>query len=240
MEKQMLDLESLFNLSYGMCIISSKKDGNFNGCIVNTVFQITPEPPMIAVSVNRQNLTHKYITESKVFVISVLAEVAPLEFIGKFGFRTGGDTDKFQDVNYKLGIVGAPVILDNTVGFIEAEVTNAIDVDTHTLFIGRITACQTIDESIMPMTYNYYRDVKGGRTPRTAATYIAKKPEMKSKQGVKEMKKYKCLMCDYIYDPAIGDPNNGVATGTAFGDLPDDWVCPDCGAGKEEFEPIEK
>ena len=234
----MLDLESLFNLSYGMCIISSKKDGDFNGCIVNTVFQITPEPPMIAVSVNRQNLTHEYITESKVFVISVLAEKTPLEFMGRFGFRSGRDFDKFQKVNYKIGMAGTPIVLGNTVAFIEAEVTNAIDVETHTLFIGRIIACETIDENKVPMTYNYYRDVKGGRTPRTAATYIAKKPEMKSKQGVKEMKKYKCLMCGYIYDPAVGDPDNGVASGTAFEGLPNDWVCPECGVGKEEFEPI--
>lgn len=170
----MLDLESLFNLSYGMCIISSKKDNDFNGCIVNTAFQITPEPPMIAVSVNRQNLTHEYITKSKVFVISVLAEETPLEFIGKFGFRTGRDVDKFQGVNYKLGIVGAPIVLDNTVGFIDAEVADAIDVETHTLFIGRIITCETINESKAPMTYTYYRDVKGGRTPRTAATYIEK------------------------------------------------------------------
>ena len=236
----MLDLESLFDLSYGMCIISSKKGGDFSGCIINTAFQITPEPPMIAVSVNKQNLTHEYITESKVFVISVLAEEATLKFIGKFGFRSGRDIDKFQGVKYKLGIVGAPIILDNTVGFIEAEVTNdAIDVETHTLFIGKITVCQKIDYSKVPMTYNYYRDVKGGRTPQTAATYIAKKPKTKSKQGAKEMKKYKCLMCGYIYDPAVGDLDNGVAAGTAFEDLPDDWTCPDCGVGKDEFEPIE-
>ena len=235
----MLDLQSLFNLSYGMCIISSKKGGDFSGCIVNTAFQITPEPPMIAVSVNRKNLTYEYITKSNVFVISLLAEETPLEFIGKFGFRSGRDVDKFQGVNYKLGIAGVPIVLDNTMGFIEAEVTNVIDVETHTLFIGRITACQTTDEDKVPMTYNYYRDVKGGGTPRTAATYIEKKPEAKSKQGVKEMKKYKCLMCGYIYDPASGDPDNGVADGTAFEDLPDDWTCPECGVGKDEFEPIE-
>jgi len=222
-----------------MCIISSKRGNDFNCCIVNTAFQITPEPPMIAVSVNRQNLTHEYITKSSVFVISVLAEKTPLEFIGKFGFRSGRDADKFQGVNYKLGIAGTPIVLDNTVGFIEAEVTNAINVETHTLFIGRITACETIDESKMPMTYNYYRDVKGGRTPRTAATYIAKKPETESKQGVEKMKKYKCLMCGYIYDPTVGDPENGVTAGTAFGDLPDDWTCPECGAGQDEFEPVE-
>jgi len=236
----MLDLESLFNLSYGMCIISSKKGNDFNGCIVNTAFQITPELPMIAVSVNRQNLTHEYITKSKVFVISVLAEGTPLEFIGKFGFRTGRDTDKFQEVNYKLSIAGGPIVLDNTVGFIEAEVTNAIDVETHTLFIGRITACETLDDSKIPMTYNYYRDVKHGRTPRTAATYIEKKPKAKLEQEAGYMKKYKCLMCGYIYDPVVGDPDNEVAAGTAFEDLPDDWVCPECGVGKDEFEPVEE
>ena len=234
----MLDLESLFSLSYGMCIISSRKGDDFNGCIVNTAFQITPEPAMIAVSVNRKNLTHEYITKSKVFVISVLSEETPLEFIGRFGFKAGKDTDKFAGVNYKMGLTGAPIVLDNTIAFIEAEVVNAIDVETHTIIIGKITACETLDGSKAPMTYNYYRDVKGGRTPRTAATYIEKKPKTKSEKGDHEMKKYKCLMCGYIYDPAVGDPDNGVAAGTAFEDLPDDWVCPECGAGQDEFEPI--
>ena len=235
----MLNLESLFKLSYGMCIISSKKDALFNGCIVNTVFQITPEPPMIAVSVNKKNLTHKYITESKVFAVSVLAEDTPIEFIGKFGFRTGKDIDKFQNVNYKLGTTKTPIVLDNTVAFIEAEVKNALDVETHTIFIGTITACETIDKTKIPMTYSYYRDVKSGRTPKRAATYIEKNPKIKSETGDQKMKKYKCLMCGYIYDPAAGDTENGIAAGTAFEDLPDDWVCPECGVGKNEFEPIE-
>ncbi|GAH71497.1 unnamed protein product, partial [marine sediment metagenome] len=206
----MLDLESLFKLSYGMCIVSSKKGNRFNGCIVNTVFQLTPEPPMIAVSVNKQNLTHEYIADSKVFTVSILAEGTPLEFIGRFGFRTGRDIDKFQEVNYKVGVTGGLIVLDNTVGFIEVEVTESIDIETHTLFIGKITACQVIDEGKTPMTYAYYRDVKHGRTPRTAATYIEKKPKEKSVQGAKNMKKYKCLMCGYIYDPDVGDPDNDV------------------------------
>ena len=235
----MLDIESLFNLSYGMCIISSKNGNDLSGCIVNTAFQITPEPPMIAVSVNRQNLTHEYITKSKVFVISILAEATPLDFMGKFGFRSGRDTDKFQGIAYRLSSAGAPIVLDNAVGFVAAEVTNAIDVETHTLFIARITDCATIDETKIPMTYNYYRDIKGGRTPRTAATYIEKKPKTKLEKGDNKMKKYRCLMCGYIYDPAAGDPDSGIAAGTAFEDLPDDWVCPDCGVGKDEFEPVE-
>ena len=238
-DKKMLDLESLFKLSYGMCIVSSKKDDRFNGCIVNAVFQIVPEPPTVAVSVNKQNLTHEYITDSRVFTVSVLAEGTPMEFIGRFGFKTGRDIDKFEQVRYKTGQAGAPIVLDNTVSFIEAKVVKTIDVETHTLFIGEITACETIDDDKIPMTYTYYRDVKHGRTPRTAATYIEKKPKKISGQGAKEMKKYKCLMCGYIYDPAVGDPDNGVEANTAFENLPDDWVCPDCGVGKDKFEPVE-
>ena len=234
----MLDLESLFNLNYGMCIVSSKKDGASNGCIVNTVFQVTPEPPMIATSISKQNLTHEYITESKVFAVSILAEQTPLEFIGRFGFKTGRNTDKLQGLSCRKGVTGAPIVLDNVMGFIEAEVCNSIDVETHTLFIGKIVAAETMDENKIPMTYNYYRDVKGGRTPRTAATYNAVKS--KSKRGDKLMKKYKCKLCGYIYDPAVGDPENNVKAGTAFESLPEDWVCPECGVGKDEFVSVEK
>lgn len=236
----MVDLESLFSLSYGMCVVSSKKDDRINGCIVNTVFQIVPEPPMLAASINRQCLTHEYINESKVFAVSILSQQAPMSFIRRFGFRSGRDFDKFKKVNYKLGQTGAPILLDNTVAFIEAEVTESIDVVTHTLFIAKILACQTLDETAGPMTYAYYRDIKQGKTPKTAATYINLQAIPRPKKGVTVMKKYKCRMCSYIYNPDVGDPDNGVVPGTAFEDLPDDWVCPDCGADKDEFEPLEE
>jgi len=222
-----------------MCIVSSKKGNRFNGCVVNTVFQLTPEPPMIAVSVNKQNLTHEYITDSKVFTVSILSQETPMPFIGRFGFRSGRDIDKFEQVNYKIGQTGVPIVLDNTVAFLEAEVAQSIDVVTHTLFIAKIVACETLDGDKEPMTYAYYRDIKQGRTPKTAATYIKIKPKTQVEEGAKNMKKYKCLMCGYIYDPDVGDTENGVEAGTAFEDLPDDWVCPECGAGKDEFEPIE-
>ncbi|GAI70657.1 unnamed protein product [marine sediment metagenome] len=162
-----------------------------------------------------------------------------MSFVGRFGFRSGREIDKFEQINFKIGQTGSPIVLDNTVGFIEAEVAQSIDVVTHTLFIAKIVACETLDGGKEPMTYAYYRDIKHGRTPKTAATYIREKPVAKLKEGVTNMKKYKCLMCGYIYDPEVGDPDNDVEAGTAFEDLPDDWVCPECGAGKDEFEPVE-
>ncbi len=151
----MLDLESLFKLSYPMCIICSKKEGKINGCIVNTVFQIVPEPPMIAFSINKDSLTYEYIADSKVFTVSVLAEGKLLEFIGRFGFKTGRDIDKFEQVRYKIGQNGVPIILDNVANYIEAEVLEVKDAETHTLCISKITACESIDDSQTPMTYTY-------------------------------------------------------------------------------------
>ena len=82
------------------------------------------------------------------------------------------------------------------------------------------------------MTYAYYHQVKGGKTPKAAATYL-KEP---LKKGVADMEKFRCTVCGYVYDPEKGDPDSGVKPGTPFEELPDDWVCPLCGAAKEKFE----
>jgi ferric-chelate reductase [NAD(P)H] len=171
MEAGKIDIDALFQLNYGMYIVSSIRADAVNGCISNTLFQITPEPPMIAVSINRENLTHEFINSSGLFAASVLAEETPIKFIGHFGFRSGRDLDKFEKVEFKKGVTGCPIVLENTTGYIEAEVTDKVDAVSHTLFIAKVVACEQFDSGKIAMTYNYYRDVKGGRTPRTAATY---------------------------------------------------------------------
>jgi len=243
MNNPTIDLEALFQLNYGMYIVSSSSGGKINGCIINTLFQLTPEPPVIAMSLNKKALTYEYLNRSGLFSVSVLSEDAPMQFIGTFGFRSGRDINKFEGVNIRTGLAEVPIVLDNTTGFVEAEVIQKLDVGSHVLFIAKVLACEQFDNGKIPMTYNYYRDVKGGKTPRTAATYIkTEKPRGKrigrdSKEDT--MKKYKCLMCGYIYDPVKGDPENDIEPGTAFQDLPEDWVCPECGAPKSEFEVAE-
>ena len=85
------------------------------------------------------------------------------------------------------------------------------------------------------MTYAYYHHVKRGTTPKTAPTFI--KDEGMATGGSK-MQKYRCTVCNYIYDPQAGDPDSGVQPGTAFEAIPDTWVCPICGVGKDKFEKI--
>ena len=100
------------------------------------------------------------------------------------------------------------------------------------MFIGELVDADVLTEDTC-MTYEYYHQVKRGTTPKSAPSYIEKKEEKKG------MKKYECSVCGYVYDPTEGDPENGIAPGTAFEDLPDDWVCPICAASKEDFREVD-
>jgi flavin reductase (DIM6/NTAB) family NADH-FMN oxidoreductase RutF len=166
-----VDPNVLHNISYGMYIVSSCKDAGRNGQIANTVFQITSRPVTVAVSLNKKNLTHEFVEASGKFTVSVLDEKAPLSFIGAFGFKSGRKEDKFKGVKYKLLESGCPVVLENTVCYLEARVTSGFDCGTHTLFLGEMTDSGFIAES-KPMTYEYYHLVKKGTTPPNAPTFI--------------------------------------------------------------------
>ena len=166
-----MNLAALHKLGYGMYVIGSRKGDRLNGQIANTVFQITSEPPTIAVSINKNNLTHDFITESKVFSASVLYQKTPLGFIGRFGFKSGRDTNKLEGIDYKIGETEAPVVLENAVSYLEARVVKEVDVGTHTIFIGQVVNADVISEKAC-MTYEYYHQVKRGTTPKTAPSYV--------------------------------------------------------------------
>jgi len=171
-----MNTKALYKVSYGMYVISSIMDEKINGQIANTLFQVTSEPPAIAVSINKQNLTHKYIQESKVFTVSILSKETPMKFIGRFGFKSGRELDKFKETDYKVGVTGAPVVLENIIGYLEAEVTDSLDAGTHTVFIGKIVDAEIIKDD-EPMTYTYYHEIKKGTAPKTAPTYIRERSE---------------------------------------------------------------
>jgi flavin reductase (DIM6/NTAB) family NADH-FMN oxidoreductase RutF/rubredoxin len=229
----MMNLKALQKLGYGLYVVCSKKGDRFNGQIANTIFQVCSEPPVIAVAINRQNLTHEFIDQSKVFTGSVLSQDTPLNFIGTFGFKSGRQADKFKDVRYKLGQTQAPVILDHTLAYLEAKTIGQVEVGTHTVFLGEIIGADIVQEGD-PMTYAYYHQVKRGTTPKSAPSYVEE-----SKKAVPSVIKYKCNVCGYIYDPEKGDPDGEINPGTSFEQIPDNWVCPVCGASKDMFEKIE-
>jgi rubredoxin/flavin reductase (DIM6/NTAB) family NADH-FMN oxidoreductase RutF len=215
-----------------MYVIASNKGNSLNGQIANTVFQITSEPVTVATSINKKNLTHEYIESSGRFSVSILEEETALSFIGKFGFKSGRNEDKFKGVKFVKSDSGCPVVLDNSLCYLEAKVINQFDCGTHTLFLSQITDSKILKVG-RPMTYNYYHQVKRGTTPETAPTFIRQEAAQAIIGGT--MQKYRCIVCGYIYDPAVGDPDGGIQPGTRFEDIPDSWVCPVCGAKKSEF-----
>jgi rubredoxin len=156
-----------------------------------------------------------------------------LSFIGSWGFKSGREVDKFTGMEYKIGSTGAPVVTGNAVAFYEMKVADSLDVGTHTIFIGKVAEAEILSDGI-PMTYAHYHEVKRGTTPKTAPSYIKEE----KKEALPAMDKYECTVCGYIYDPAQGDPDNGIAPNTPFEKLPDDWVCPVCGASKDDFKKV--
>ena len=235
----MMDQKVFRKISYGVYIVTSREGDRLNGQVANAVMQVCSTPPVVAIAINKENLTHTFIQKSGVFAVSILAQDAPLSLIGRFGFKSGRDLNKFEGVPYGLGANRCPIIEEHTVGYFGGRVTKELDVGTHTIFIGEVQEGELRNDA-EPMTYAYYHAVKGGTTPKTAPTYIEQNTKTKPEQkGDNAMKKYKCSVCGYIYDPAKGDADGGIPPGTPFEKLPDDWTCPVCGASKADFEPEE-
>jgi rubredoxin/flavin reductase (DIM6/NTAB) family NADH-FMN oxidoreductase RutF len=238
----MINKEALWNISYGMYIVSSGFNDKQNGQVANTVFQITAEPARIAISINKGNLTHEYISKSGLFTVSVLDESTPMTFIGLFGFKCGRDIDKFsQCTRIKTGSTGCPMVMDHALSVMEARVFNQLDVGTHTLFLADVVYGEVLRKG-KPLTYAYYQENKKGKSPPSAPTYRfhhAGEEKQGQEKKEEEMKKYTCNVCGYIYDPAEGDPANGIPPDTSFENLPDNWLCPLCGVDKSNFSPTD-
>jgi len=166
-----VDRKVFRSLSYGLYIVTSRDEKRLNGQIVNTVIQVTSDPPRVAVIINKNNLTHDFILKSQVFAVSVLEESTPFKFIGPFGFRSGRDIDKISAVEHKLGVTGCPLIIENSLSALEAEVINHIDLGTHTIFVANVVGSEVLKDG-RPLTYQHYHENLKGKSPPTAPTYV--------------------------------------------------------------------
>jgi len=222
----MISFDALFKISYGLFIVSSGDKNKGNGFISNTVFQVTAEPPCFAVCCNKLNYSESLIQKSGCFAVSVLHKDASSDIFGRFGYKSGKDFNKLEDMQVRYGETGVPIILNDSIAFLECKVKQTIDVGTHMLFIGELLNSEVLDENREALTYLYYRQVKKGVAPKNAPTYIDKS-KLPEQRTTLNLKKYKCPACGYIYDEAIEL--------IPFSELPDDWVCPVCGTEKEDF-----
>ncbi|MBO4503826.1 MAG: flavin reductase [Bacteroidales bacterium] len=198
----------LFSIQYGLFIVTACKDGHDNGCITNTVAQVTQEPNQISVAVNKMNHTHDMIKESGRFTASIISEKADFELFKHFGFQSGREVDKFADfADCRRVKNGTLAVTRGTNAFISAEVTQMVDLGTHTLFVGRVTEMAPLTD-VPSATYTYYQE------------HIKPKPEP---VGVTAEGKtvWRCIICGYEYE---GE------------ELPADFICPICKHPASDFE----
>ena len=209
-----MDLQSFFKMSYGLYVVSSKADGKLGGCIVNTLSQVTAEPVRLSVAINKENYTTELIRKSGCFTGAVLGKDAPLSLIGQFGFHSGREIAKFDNVSYKEDAQGCPYPTDHMVAYYSCKVEQEVDLGTHVLFVGQALEAEALSAE-EPMTYAYYHTVKKGTTPKNAPSY---KGDAALAENAGES--WRCTVCGYIHE----------------GPLPDGFVCPICGVGPESFE----
>ena len=222
----MTDLKAFYKISYGLYIVSSGDKVKGNGFISNTVFQVTSEPAKFAACCNKDNYTAGLIIKSSAFSVSVLHRDASPEIIGRFGFKSGTVTDKLQGVSVKYGETGVPIVLTDSIAWLECRVEQTIDAGTHFIFIGVLEGAGLLDDEKEPLTYSYYRQVRKGLAPKNAPTYIDPLKLM-SKDAGSVFRKFKCPVCGYVYDEKEESKK--------FSELPSDWICPVCGCEKSEF-----
>ena len=178
------DLTALFNIGYGLYVVTSNDGKKDNGLIVNTVTQVTNTPNRIAVTINKENYSHHIIKQTGIMNINCLTVEAPFKVFEVFGFASGRNVDKFKDcqpLRSDNGLVFLPRYINS---FMSLKVEQYVDLDTHGMFICSVTEARVISDK-ETMTYSYYH------------SNVKSKPKTEGKKG------YVCKICGWVYE---GDP----------------------------------
>ena len=203
-----MDVLALNKISYGLFVLTAWEGEKINGCIVNTVMQVTVSPNAVAVAINKDNLTCEMVKNTKEFTVSVLSEKATFDIFKRFGLQSGRDVDKFKDIVCPKDDRGVPYLQWGACAMFSCKIVDTVELGSHTLFIGEVLDAKVLSDE-QPITYaDYQKDIKP-------------KPEKKNED--RKVVAWKCKICGYIYEGS---------------ELPKEFLCPLCGHGPEDFEPI--
>lgn len=199
-----MDINALFKISYGLYVLIAKEEGFDNGCIINTLSQVTNTPNRLAVVVNKVNKTADMIRKTGVFNVSVLSESVDFEVFKNFGFQSGNDVNKFVEFkDVERSENGLYFLNKYSNAYISGKVINTVDLDTHYMFIADLADAKILNDE-KSVTYDDYH------------SKIKPKPEAK-------VKGYRCKICGYVYEGEV---------------LPDNFICPLCKHGPDDFEKV--
>lgn len=200
----------MYTLTYGLFVVTACKDGRHNGCITNTVGQVTTQPNRISLCLNKGNFTHDMLLDTGRLTVSVLSEEAPFALFQRFGFQSGRDVDKFADFPAAWPTEnGTKFIAQGTNAYISATVTDTVDLGTHTMFLCEVTEMEVLSD-VPSCTYAYY------------LANIKPKPEKRTSPTGKTV--WRCKICGYEIEAE---------------ELPADFQCPLCKHGREDFEKVQ-
>lgn len=206
-----MDKKAIYNLSYGVFMVSTKAGEVANGCITNTCIQVASNPVRIAISVLNSNYTCDLIKESGIFAVSILDNDCTFETIKHFGFQSGRDVDKFGNITPPTDFNDVPYLGWQSCAVISGKVVEQHDLGTHTLFIAEVVDAKVLSDK-EPITYaKYQNEIK----PKNNAA--------SAKEDGKKIVGWRCKICNYVYEGSK---------------LPEDYACPLCGHGADDFEPI--
>ncbi|WP_338801705.1 flavin reductase [Butyrivibrio fibrisolvens] len=213
MNPKELNPKAMYKLSYGLFVCTAVSGEKKNGCIINTAAQIASDPNRISIAINKANLTHDMVKETGACNISVISNEADFALFKHFGFQSGKTVDKFAKDSgvpaYEIADNGIPYITAGTNAYFSLKVDKEMDLGSHTLFICE-PVFMTVLSDATSCTYEYYQN------------NIKPKPQPVGTTPKGETV-WRCTICGYEY---VGE------------DLPDDFICPICKHGKDDFEKI--
>ena len=214
-----MDMKVMNQLSYGLFVLTAKEGDKDNGCIINTAMQVTATPNRVSVTVNKGTYTHDMIARTKSCNISIISEDASFDMFRHFGFQSGRDVNKFsaesgewmkENINRcKRSANGIMYIAEGVNAYISLEVESQVDLDTHTMFICKVTDGEILNDT-PSATYSYYHS-----NIKTQVEKVGTTPEGKTV--------WKCKICGYVYE---GE------------ELPEDFICPWCKHPASDFEKV--
>ena len=175
------DLKALFNIGYGLYVVTCNDGKKDNGLIVNTVTQLTSSPNRIAVTINKDNYSHHVIKQSGVMNVNCLSTDAPFSVFKHFGFQSGRAVDKFEGEEVFRSDNGMVFLSKYINSFMSLKVEDYVDMGTHGMFICSVTESRVIS-NVETMTYTYYQK------------NVKPKPETRGKKG------FVCKICGYVYE----------------------------------------
>ena len=207
-----MNKKAMYKLTYGLFVLTAKRENKDNGCIINTAIQAASEPNQISIAINKTNYTHDMVKATGEFTISILSEKATFDLFRRFGFQSGKNVDKFDGFSgMRRGKNGIYYITEGTNAYISVKVELMEDLGSHTMFIGTITDMEVLSED-NSVTYGYYQE------------HIKPKPEATGKTNEGKTI-WRCRICGYEY---VGE------------ELPEDFICPVCKHPAADFEKVVK